>query len=104
MQAADILVLMVPVTPPTTLVTLVMAADILVLMVPVTYLAFLFTEKLWPARQFPPRRGWQFVGIVFLLIMNVIGVVTPLLLSQDWLAAQRWVDGTRLGVVGGTVT
>ena len=77
--------------------------DILGLMVPVTYFAFLFTEKLWSARQFPPRKGWQFLGIAFLLILYTLGVVTPLLLPLDWLAAHRWIDGTRLGVVGGTI-
>ena len=38
------------------------AIDLLGLAVPVTYLLFLATEKRWPARRFPPRRGWQWVG------------------------------------------
>jgi|SRR5215471_338849 len=79
------------------------AADILGLMVPVTYFAFLITEKLWPARQFPPRKGWQFLGIVFLLVLSTLGVVTPLLLPVDWLAAHRLIDGTGLGAAGGAV-
>jgi sterol desaturase/sphingolipid hydroxylase (fatty acid hydroxylase superfamily) len=79
------------------------AVDILGLMVPATYFVFLITEKLWPAREFPPRQGWQLIGIVFLLLISTVGVVTPLLLPMDWLAAHRLIDGTPLGVVGGAV-
>ena len=39
--------------------------DIIGLLVPVTYFAFLITEKLWPAREFPPRKGWQWIGAGF---------------------------------------
>lgn len=77
--------------------------DLLGLLVPVTYFAFLITEKLWPAREFPPRKGWQVIGIAFLLIAGVLSVVIPLLVPQDWLAGHRWVDGSRLGVAGGAV-
>jgi len=41
--------------------------DIVGLLVPVTYFVFLLTEQLWPARQFPPRRGWQWIGLAFLI-------------------------------------
>ncbi len=40
--------------------------DIVGLLVPVTYFVLLATEKIWPARTFPPRNGWQFIGIAFL--------------------------------------
>jgi len=79
------------------------AVDILGLMVPVTYLVFLVTERIWPARTFPPRAGWQWIGAGFLVLIATVGVVTPLLLPIEWLAAHRWFDGTRLGVVGGTI-
>ena len=77
--------------------------DIIGLPVPVTYFAFLITEKLWPARDFPPRKGWQWIGVGFLLLISTIGVVTPLLIPGEWLGAHRWLDGARLGVVGGTI-
>ena len=79
------------------------ATDLIGLLVPVTYCAFLITEKLWPAREFPPRRGWQWVGIAFLVLIGTVNIVVPLLVPGDWLAAHRWLDGTRLGVVGGTI-
>ncbi len=79
------------------------AADLIGLLVPLTYFAFLATEKLWPAREFPPRRGWQWIGIMFLVLMGTLNVVIPLLIPGDWLDAHRWLDGTRLGVVGGTI-
>jgi sterol desaturase/sphingolipid hydroxylase (fatty acid hydroxylase superfamily) len=72
------------------------------LLVPATYLAMLGIEALRPARAFPPRRGWRWVGIAFLLLIGTAGSVVPLLLPLDWMAAQRWIDGTRLGVAGGT--
>ena len=77
--------------------------DIIGLSIPVTYFLFLLTEKLWPARAFPPRKGWQWIGILFLIIISTISVVVPLLIPAPWLEAHRWLDGTPLGVVGGTV-
>jgi sterol desaturase/sphingolipid hydroxylase (fatty acid hydroxylase superfamily) len=72
------------------------------LLVPATYLAMLGIEALRPARAFPPRRGWRWIGIAFLLLIGTAGTAVPLLLPLDWMAAQRWIDGTRLGVAGGT--
>ena len=77
--------------------------DIVGLLAPVTYFAFLVTEKLWPAREFPPRRGWQWIGVAFLVLIGTISTVVPLLIPEDWLAAHRLLDGTKLGVVGGTI-
>jgi sterol desaturase/sphingolipid hydroxylase (fatty acid hydroxylase superfamily) len=77
--------------------------DIIGLLVPVTYFVFLVTERLWPAREFPPRRGWQWVGAGFLVLISTISVVVPLLIPPDWLARVALFDGTRLGVVGGTL-
>ena len=79
------------------------SVDIIGLLAPVTYFIFLITEKLWPARQFPPRKGWQWIGIGFLVLIGTISAVTPLLIPADWLDAHRWLDGTRLGVIGGTI-
>jgi hypothetical protein len=79
------------------------AEDLLGLLVPATYLYFLLTESPWPARSFPPRKGWQWLGVGFLLLMMTIGTVLPLALPVDWLATHRLLDGTRLGVVGGAI-
>jgi len=77
--------------------------DLIGLLVPITYFVFLITEKLWPARQFPERKGWQWIGIGFLLLISTISVVVPLLIPEAWLDAHRWMDGTRLGIVGGAL-
>ena len=77
--------------------------DLVGLAVPATYFAFLVTERLSPARRFPPRRGWQWIGVAFLLLIGSTGAVVPLLVPGEWLAAHRWMDGTRLGVLGGAV-
>src|SRR5690349_10651965 len=78
------------------------AADLIGLAVPATYFAFLATEKLWPARRFPPRKGWQWIGVAFLLLIGTVSTVVPLAVPAEWLAAHRWIDGTSLGVAGGT--
>lgn len=76
------------------------AVDLAGVAIPVTYFVFLAAERLWPAR-FPPRKGWQWVGVAFLLVMGVAGVVVPLVLPREWLVAHRWWNGTGLGVPAG---
>lgn len=77
--------------------------DLVGLLVPLSYFAMLGVETRWPAQQFPPRRGWRWVGIGFLLLIASAGAVVPLLLPLDWLAAHRWLEGSGLGVAGGTM-
>ena len=79
------------------------AVDLIGLLVPVTYLVMLAVESAWPARRFPPRRGWRWLGIAFLVAIGTVATVVPLLVPDGWLAAHRWLDGTRLGVAGGTL-
>lgn len=79
------------------------AVDIVGLMVPVTYLIMLAVEARWPAREFPRLRGWRWVGLALLVFAGVVGTVLPLLLAPEWLAAHRLIDGSGLGVVGGTL-
>ena len=78
-------------------------ADLIGLAVPVTYFIFLLTEKLWPAREFPPRPAWQWIGVGFLVMVLAISTIVPLLIPEAWLEAHRWMDGTRLGIAGGTI-
>jgi sterol desaturase/sphingolipid hydroxylase (fatty acid hydroxylase superfamily) len=78
-------------------------AETLGLCVPAIYVLMLAAEARWPARMFPPRRGWRWLGILFLLIIGTVGTVLPLLLPLQWLAAHRWFDGTGLGVGAGVV-
>ena len=77
--------------------------DLLGMATPVTYFVFLLTERLWPAREFPPRRGWQWIGVAFLVLIGAVSTVIPLLIPEAWLATHRVFDGTRLGVLGGTI-
>jgi hypothetical protein len=64
--------------------------DIIGLLVPVTYFVFLITEKMWPAREFPGRAGWQWIGVGFLILIGTISTVVPLLIPEPWLDAHRW--------------
>ena len=77
--------------------------DIVGLLIPVTYFVFLAVETLWPAREFPTRRGWQWLGIAFLLVVGTLSTVVPLLIPSAWLEQHRLLDGTGLGVVGGAL-
>lgn len=77
--------------------------DLVGLLIPLAWLVMLAVESRWPARHFPPRRGWRRLGFAFLLLIGVVGAVVPLLLPLEWLAAHRWIDGQRLGVAGGTL-
>jgi sterol desaturase/sphingolipid hydroxylase (fatty acid hydroxylase superfamily) len=77
--------------------------DLIGLLVPVTYLLMLAIEWRWPARSFPERRGWRWLGIAFLLLIGTVSTVVPLAIPADWLQAHRWIDGTPLGVVGGVL-
>ncbi|MBI5716803.1 MAG: sterol desaturase family protein [Burkholderiales bacterium] len=77
--------------------------DLIGLAVPVTFFVMLAIEKWRPARAFPERRGWTWLGVGFLLLMGVVGTVVPGLADAQWLAAHRWLDGSGLGVPGGTV-
>lgn len=77
--------------------------DLIGLLVPATFFVLLLVERLAPARRFPPRRGWTWLGIGFLLLIGAVSTVVPLLFDPAWLAAHRWLDGSRLGVAGGTV-
>jgi len=81
----------------------VTAIDLVSLLVPATYLAMLGIERWRPARHFPPRRGWTWVGIGFLVLVGTVSTVVPLAVDRQWLEAHRWLDGTRLGVVGGAI-
>jgi len=76
---------------------------IFLLLTPVTYLFMATIERARPGRDFPPRKGWQWIGVAFLLASMGIGNALPLFLPLDWMAEHRWFDGTRLGVVGGAI-
>jgi len=77
--------------------------EIVPLLIPLSYFLALAVEARWSARRFPPRRGWRWIGLAFLVLIATAGSVVPLLLPLPWMAAHRWIDGTRLGVAGGTL-
>ena len=77
-------------------------SDLIALLVPATFFVMLAAERRWPARQFPARRGWTLLGIVFLLLVGALSTVVPLAVDPAWLVQHRWLDGSRLGVVAGT--
>ena len=73
------------------------------LLIPITFFVMLAVERLWPARQFPARRGWTVLGVLFLFGIGAVSTVVPLLVDPVWLARYRWFDGQWLGTVAGVV-
>ena len=79
------------------------AIEILGLLVPLTYLLMLAAEHIWPAREFPKISAWRTTGVVFLIVLAAVSTVVPLLIPEEWLAANRLLDGSSLGVAGGAI-
>jgi len=77
--------------------------DLIGLVIFSTYAAMMLLETLFPARKYPARRFWRLKGWGFLVGMAVVGTLTPLALPGAWIAEHRLVDGTGLGIAGGTV-
>jgi sterol desaturase/sphingolipid hydroxylase (fatty acid hydroxylase superfamily) len=59
--------------------------DIVGALVPLTYFAFALTERLRPARTFPSRKGWQWIGLGFLVMVMTLSTVIPLLIPAQFL-------------------
>ena len=57
--------------------------DIVGLLAPVMYFILWITEKFRPARTFPPRQGWQMIGIAFLILIGTVSAITPLLIRSN---------------------
>ncbi len=72
--------------------------DLFSLAVPVTYLVLWGVERLFPVREFPARRGWAWLGLLFLVLLGTVSTVVPLLIPAPWLAAHRVLDLTGLGL------
>ena len=49
--------------------------DVIGLLAPITYFVMLIAERRWPARAFPERRGWQWIGIAFLVLIGSVSTV-----------------------------
>src|SRR3954453_18211195 len=77
------------------------AVDIFGLLVPVTYLVMLGIESWFPARQFPAIPHWRLKGFCFLTVQGLLATLTPLLISEHWLAAHRLIHLPPLGVIRG---
>lgn len=79
------------------------AEEILGLLVPATFVAMWLVEARWPARHFPHPRGRRAIGIGFFLLMAAVSTLVPLAIPVEWLERHRLLDGTGLGVIGGTI-
>ena len=60
-------------------------------------------EAMFPARPFPPIRHWRLLGLAFLIVQGLLATLTPLVISEHWLAEHRLMDLHGLGVIGGAI-
>ena len=70
--------------------------DIIGMLPLLTYMVLAVTEKVWPAREFPPRKGWQWIGAGFLVLVTTVSVVVPLLIP---LGLAFGIDPIHLGII-----
>lgn len=79
------------------------ADDLSAVGVVLTFLVLLVVESVWPARQYPTLRWWRVRGVIQLVLIGGLATAVPLVLPVEWLKAHRLLDGSGLGLVGGTV-
>jgi len=79
------------------------AIDLMGLLVPITFFIFWIMESIWPARQFPEKKGWAWIGLGFFVLVATISSIVPLLISPQWLIQHRIFNGSGLGVIGGAM-
>jgi sterol desaturase/sphingolipid hydroxylase (fatty acid hydroxylase superfamily) len=77
--------------------------DQIAVMIFSTYGGLMLLEALVPARRYPDKKLWRLKGWVFLAGMAVVATLTPLAIPAAFLAEHRLIDGSGLGVMGGTV-
>lgn len=75
--------------------------DLIALVILGSYATLMTLEALFPARRYPTRFLWRLRGWGFLILMAVLGTVTPLLLPTAWLAEHRLLDLSALGTAAG---
>jgi sterol desaturase/sphingolipid hydroxylase (fatty acid hydroxylase superfamily) len=76
---------------------------VLPMAVPAIYLLLLAIEACFPARNWPARRWWRLTGGAFFIATGGVIAVIPLVLPPEWLAANRLLDLSLLGIAGGFV-
>jgi sterol desaturase/sphingolipid hydroxylase (fatty acid hydroxylase superfamily) len=74
--------------------------DLVTLLIVATYVVLSTVERLWPARQFPPVRGWLWIGVACFFAIGALNATLPALLPVDWLRAHSLVQVGLLGTAG----
>jgi hypothetical protein len=76
--------------------------DLVALLIPLTFLAVLAVETLGhTGRPWPAMHWWRAKGFAFFLVLMTINAVPPSLVPPK-VAAHHLVDGSRLGLAGGS--
>lgn len=71
--------------------------DLVTLLIVATYVVLSIVERLWPARQFPPVRGWLWIGVACFLAVGAFNAILPALLPVEWLRAHAAIHVEALG-------
>lgn len=79
------------------------AEDLAGLGIVLSFFLLLGLEAWRPARAYPGRKLWRVRGTVQLFLIGGLSAVIPLVLPMAWLEQHRLLNGTGLGLVGGTL-
>ncbi len=74
--------------------------DLVTVLIVGTYLVLSIVERIWPARAFPPVRGWLWIGVACFLAVGVFNAVLPSVMPTGWLQAHSLVQVEGLGTIG----
>lgn len=77
--------------------------DLIGLLILGTYALFAITERIRPARVFPPVKAWAWIGVGFLVLLMALSAILPLWLPAEWMARHALLPGHRLGILGGVL-
>src|SRR5438105_13126194 len=75
---------------------------VLAMLPPVTYVAFLITERLFPARPLARIPHWRIKGILFFVLGGALVIGLPALWAP-WARAHRLLHLEGLGTLGGAI-
>lgn len=74
--------------------------DLVTLLIVGTYIVLSTVERIWPARAFPPVRGWLWIGAGCFLAIGAFNATLPALLPSDWLREHAPFHVDALGTAG----
>lgn len=76
------------------------AEQLIGITIPVIYCLLVMFETKHSARKFTPVKRWRTKGVIFLLMILLVGTVVPFLLPLQWLKQNAILNLSDLGLLG----